>query len=142
MSAARARLLVVSALCFALIACATREQAQRLEPSGFLGDYAQLEPGRGDQPALLYIAPEADFADYARVQIDPVTIWRKRGADLGDVPETEGVRLARYFDAALRRFKRACEKAGVLTELRRREFYEKPTQERKRKKAAAVNWCP
>jgi len=27
-----------------------------------------------------------------------------------------------YFDAALRRFKRACEKAGVLTELRRREF--------------------
>jgi small subunit ribosomal protein S21 len=32
----------------------------------------------------------------------------------------------------------ACEKAGVLTELRRREFYEKPTQERKRKKAAAV----
>ena len=43
-----------------------------------------------------------------------------------------------YFDAALRRFKRACEKAGVLTELRRREVYEKPTQERKRKKAAAV----
>ena len=43
-----------------------------------------------------------------------------------------------YFDAALRRFKRACEKAGILTELRRREFYEKPTKERKRKKAAAV----
>ncbi|HEV2333678.1 MAG TPA: 30S ribosomal protein S21, partial [Gammaproteobacteria bacterium] len=35
-----------------------------------------------------------------------------------------------HFDAALRRFKRACEKAGVMTELRRREFYEKPTQER------------
>ena len=42
------------------------------------------------------------------------------------------------FDAALRRFKRACEKAGILTEVRRREFYEKPTQERKRKRAAAV----
>jgi small subunit ribosomal protein S21 len=40
------------------------------------------------------------------------------------------VRENEYFDAALRRFKRACEKAGVLTE--------KPTQERKRKKAAAV----
>lgn len=39
---------------------------------------------------------------------------------------------------ALRRFKRACEKAGILTELRRREFYEKPTAERKRKQAAAV----
>ena len=41
------------------------------------------------------------------------------------------VRENEHFDAALRRFKRACEKAGVLTELRRREFYEKPTQERK-----------
>ncbi len=41
------------------------------------------------------------------------------------------------FDVALRRFKRSCEKAGVLSEVRRREFYEKPTQERKRKQAAA-----
>ncbi|MCB1804301.1 MAG: 30S ribosomal protein S21 [Gammaproteobacteria bacterium] len=42
------------------------------------------------------------------------------------------------FDVALRRFKRSCEKAGILSEVRRREYYEKPTQERKRKKAAAV----
>ena len=42
------------------------------------------------------------------------------------------------FDVALRRFKRACEKAGILTEVRRREYYEKPTTVRKRKKAAAV----
>ena len=42
------------------------------------------------------------------------------------------------FDIAIRRFKRACEKAGVLAEVRRREFYEKPTAERKRKQAAAV----
>ncbi|GAB4178743.1 MAG: 30S ribosomal protein S21 [Wenzhouxiangellaceae bacterium] len=42
------------------------------------------------------------------------------------------------FEFALRRFKRACEKAGVVAEMRRREFYEKPTQERKRKRAAAI----
>ncbi|MFT6154020.1 MAG: small subunit ribosomal protein S21 [Bermanella sp.] len=42
------------------------------------------------------------------------------------------------FDVALRRFKRSCEKAGVLSEVRRREQFEKPTTERKRKKAAAV----
>ncbi len=41
------------------------------------------------------------------------------------------------FDVALRRFKRSCEKAGVLAEVRSRSFYEKPTQERKRKAAAA-----
>ncbi len=42
------------------------------------------------------------------------------------------------FDVALRRFKRACEKAGLMSEMRRREFYEKPTQVRKRKAAAAI----
>ncbi|MDX1497211.1 MAG: 30S ribosomal protein S21 [Salinisphaeraceae bacterium] len=42
------------------------------------------------------------------------------------------------FEVALRRFKRSCEKAGVLPEVRKREFFEKPSQERKRKKAAAV----
>lgn len=48
------------------------------------------------------------------------------------------VRENEPFEVALRRFKRACEKAGILSEVRRREFYEKPTQERKRKQAAAV----
>ena len=42
------------------------------------------------------------------------------------------------FEVAMRRFKRSCEKAGVLAEVRRREFYEKPTAERKRRAAAAV----
>ncbi|MEJ2528954.1 MAG: 30S ribosomal protein S21 [Gammaproteobacteria bacterium] len=42
------------------------------------------------------------------------------------------------FEIAMRRFKRSCEKAGTLAEVRRREFYEKPTSERKRKAAAAV----
>ena len=42
------------------------------------------------------------------------------------------------FDIALRRFKRSCEKAGILAEVRKREFYEKPTAIRKRKAAAAV----
>ncbi len=42
------------------------------------------------------------------------------------------------FDVALRRFKRSCEKAGVLAEIRKRECYEKPTTMRKRAAAAAV----
>lgn len=42
------------------------------------------------------------------------------------------------FDVALRRFKRSCEKAGVLAEVRKREAYEKPTTARKRAAAAAV----
>ena len=48
------------------------------------------------------------------------------------------VRENEPFEIAMRRFKRSCEKAGILAEVRRREFYEKPTSERKRKAAAAV----
>ncbi|MFG1496813.1 30S ribosomal protein S21 [Saccharospirillum sp. HFRX-1] len=48
------------------------------------------------------------------------------------------VRENEPFDVALRRFKRSCEKAGVLSEVRRREHYEKPTWVRQRKAAAAV----
>jgi small subunit ribosomal protein S21 len=59
---------------------------------------------------------------------------KKQGIKMPDVKVREG----EPFDIALRRFKRACEKAGVIAEVRRREFYEKPTQVRKRKKAAAV----
>jgi small subunit ribosomal protein S21 len=42
------------------------------------------------------------------------------------------------FEVAMRRFRRTIEKLSLLTDLRAREFYEKPTAERKRKKSAAV----
>ena len=48
------------------------------------------------------------------------------------------VRSTESFDAALRRFKRLCEKSGVIAEARRRSYYEKPTTVRKYKSAAAV----
>ena len=41
------------------------------------------------------------------------------------------------FDIALRRFKKQVEKAGVLSEMKKRQAYEKPSVMRKKKKAAA-----
>lgn len=41
------------------------------------------------------------------------------------------------FEAAMKRFKKQVEKAGILTELRRREFYDKPSIRKKKKAAAA-----
>lgn len=41
------------------------------------------------------------------------------------------------LDSALRRFKRSCQKAGVLSEVRKREHYEKPSVRRKLKSEAA-----
>jgi len=47
------------------------------------------------------------------------------------------VRENESFDNALRRFKKQCEKAGILSEVRKREYYEKPSVKRKRKALAA-----
>jgi small subunit ribosomal protein S21 len=41
------------------------------------------------------------------------------------------------FEAALKKFKKQCEKAGILSEVRKREAYEKPSVKRKKKAAAA-----
>lgn len=43
------------------------------------------------------------------------------------------------IDRALRRFKKKIQETGLLMELKSREFYEKPTSVRKRKKSAAKN---
>ena len=41
------------------------------------------------------------------------------------------------LDNALKRFKRQCAKSGVMTELRKREHYDKPSVKRKKKSEAA-----
>ncbi|HEX9754816.1 MAG TPA: 30S ribosomal protein S21 [Gemmatimonadales bacterium] len=48
------------------------------------------------------------------------------------IPDDEG------FERALKRFKKKCEKAGILSELRRHCHYEKPSERRKRKMTAAA----
>ena len=47
------------------------------------------------------------------------------------------VQKGESLDSALRRFKRSCQKAGVLYEVRKREHYEKPSVKRKLKSEAA-----
>ena len=47
------------------------------------------------------------------------------------------VRKGESLESALRRFKRSCQKAGVLSEVRKREHYGKPSVRRKLKSEAA-----
>ena len=66
-------------------------------------------------------------------------IGRKKFAEKG-VISVPGVFLNEddyNFDIALRRFKKQVEKAGVLSEMKKRQHYEKPSVMRKKKKAAA-----
>jgi hypothetical protein len=85
------------------VGCATTEQTRSVEPSGFLKNYSQLQPGKGEQALLVYMNPEADFSGYESVMIDPVTIWHGEGSELSDVPDEDLQRLANHFHAALRR---------------------------------------
>jgi small subunit ribosomal protein S21 len=41
------------------------------------------------------------------------------------------------FEIAMKRFKKQCEKAGILSELKRREYFDKPSVRKKKKAAAA-----
>ena len=47
------------------------------------------------------------------------------------------VREGESFESAMRRFKKQCEKAGILSEIRKREHYEKPSVKKKKKALAA-----
>lgn len=50
-----------------------------------------------------------------------------------------GVRIneGESFENAIKRFKKQCEKAGILSEVRKREAYEKPSVKKKKKALAA-----
>jgi small subunit ribosomal protein S21 len=58
---------------------------------------------------------------------------RGEGKKMAEVKVKDGESL----DSALRRFKRQCARSGILTELRKREHYEKPSVKRKKKSEAA-----
>src|SRR5688572_21798444 len=91
----------------------------------------QVTPSSRETPASL--RPGAGAGYHMRLAVP-----RPAKSTPGDSMPSVKVRENEPFEFALRRFKRTCEKAGILAETRKREYYEKPTQERKRKAAAAV----
>lgn len=58
----------------------------------------------------------------------------KRGGDtMPIVKQREG----EAFETVMKRFKKQCEKAGIMSEVRKRESYEKPSVRIKKKRMAA-----
>ena len=47
------------------------------------------------------------------------------------------VRESESFENALKKFKKQCEKEGILSEIKKREHFEKPSVKRKKKAIAA-----
>ena len=66
--------------------------------------------------------------------LQPISgVCEGREKEMAEVRVKEGESL----DSALRRFKRQCARSNILTDLRKREYYEKPSVKRKKKSEAA-----
>ena len=82
-------------LCF--FGCASSEQASKVDTTGFLRDYSILRPGGEGEPLLYYRNPTANWLDYDKVMVDPVTIWRGEDSKLGNIPPRDLQRLSRLL---------------------------------------------
>ena len=63
-------------LSLVLFACETTRQTRSAKPAGFLGDYAQLRPGTGDEAQFVYFNAAAAWSQYPAIMIDSVTLWQ------------------------------------------------------------------
>jgi len=94
---------LVIGLIIILGGCAKTQQVKSLKPSGFLGDYSQLQEGKGDMILLHYINPEADFSAYNKIILDSVTIWAGEDSKVGNIPKEDLDNLAHYLYSAVKK---------------------------------------
>ena len=81
-----------------VVGCGITDQAGKVDTSGFLGDYSQLEPGADGQALLVYRNPKADFSKYKKVLVDPIAVWRDAESSEEEEVSTEDMeRLANYL---------------------------------------------
>jgi hypothetical protein len=94
---------MVAVAALGAVGCAATHQARGAKPSGFLGDYSELRPGKQGEALLVYVRPGVDWKKYDKIWLEPVTMWG--GATSGllqSVPKDEAQVLADYLDASLR----------------------------------------
>ncbi len=102
----RAIIFTIALISIIAVGCGkTRKSGLPIEESGFLADYSLLSeidseiPGDvGPRPRLRYINPEADWAGYRKVLVDPVTFFSSKDVE----PPREVQILLNYFWAELR----------------------------------------
>lgn len=85
------------------IGCASTSQTTKVNESGFLSDYGQLQPGADGEAQMLYIDESAQFGAYTKILMDPITIYAASdSSNLNDVPQDELKSIVDYLDAAVR----------------------------------------
>ena len=75
--------------------CSQTHQARKVaDTSGFLGDYSMLQEGEKGEAQLRYINPDAEFAAYDKVMVDPVEVWCSKDSK---IPQEELQNLASHL---------------------------------------------
>ena len=101
----KSKLLGLIFIIFSLIAvtvsCTTTHQARSTKKSGFLGDYSQLQPGDSDEAQLIYINPSAEFGQYNKILIEPISVYTSEVSDLTKLPKEDLQSLIDYLHATL-----------------------------------------
>jgi hypothetical protein len=94
---------ITAALTFVLLGCATTTQTMDVTESGFLRDYSKLQPGKKGEAQLRYVNPNADFAKYDKILMDPIAVYAaKENSDLSKLPQAELQDIVNYLDATVR----------------------------------------
>lgn len=91
-------MILISAIMFS--GCAS-QQLRSYEISGFLGSYANFEPGDEKQPNLVYLNPGRDLRQYNKVLIDHVVVYFNPESTNKGVDPVQLTELTRYFHQAL-----------------------------------------
>ncbi len=96
---------VLGGLLIGLTGCSTTRQqtSGTPEPSGFLGDYSQLQPGLAGRANLYYEAPNVDWAKYTKIWIQPIEIWKSDDPDspMNKISTEDQQRLADLLNTEL-----------------------------------------
>jgi hypothetical protein len=88
--------IAVCLLLLAIMSCAATTQTRSVKPSGFLKDTSQLKEGDSDEALLVYFNSSANWAQYDKITLEPVTVWRNENFDPDDISKEE---LQHFVDA-------------------------------------------
>jgi len=97
-------MMVVGGLVAAVAAgCASTGKARKVKESGFqpAANYALMKKTKGDIAQLLYVNPKANFKQYTKIIVDPVTIWRVPGSKMAELPEDQLHQVGAFFHDTL-----------------------------------------
>ena len=84
-----------------LLAGCSASGMKHVEPSGFLGDYGQLQAGTGDQAAKVYFKPGVDFKQYNKLMFERIVVLLSDSADNRAIDPTLMKEMTDYYQNAL-----------------------------------------